>query len=371
MKIAVEKANLSSALGRVARVVETRNTYPILANVLLDAKDGRLSLRATDLDIEITESIPAVVSVPGVTTVPAKTLASIVSKMDPGAEISLEVLGEKAIVKSGRSRIQLATLSPDSFPDLKSGIFAHEFTIAASALLRLIGKTSFAISTEETRYYLNGIYMHAIEVNKQQVLRAVATDGHRMARCEMAAPDGASGMPGIIVPRKTVGELQKMLSGLDIDVGVEISETKMRFTIGETVLLSKLIEGTFPDYERVTPKANNKVVTLTKSGLAKALDRVSIIASDHGGKCVKFAFGESALTLEVTNPDHGTANEEIDLSDGIGDFEIGFNARYTQDILGALGTDRARFAFYDAGSPTLISDEDDPSALYVLMPMRV
>jgi DNA polymerase-3 subunit beta len=373
MKVTLERNHLLKSLGHVHRVVERRNTYPILANVLIKASEDRLELRATDLDIEVTESVPAMVSTPGTTTVPAHTLYEIVRKLADGAEVKLETEGgEQMLLTSGRSRFHLACLSPDSFPDLKSGSFGHEFSMPAAAMRELIERTQFAISTEETRYYLNGIYLHTIE-NSQAglVLRAVATDGHRLARAETTAPDGSSGMPGIIVPKKTVSEVQKLLDGAEDDVSVEVSDTKIRFTLGPVVLLSKLIEGTFPDYDRVTPKNNDKEMTVDRATFATAVDRVSTIASERGGKAVKLSAREGQLELSVTNPDHGTASEELAVEFDTDGFEIGFNARYLLDIVGQIRSDNAIFLFNDAGSPTLVKESGDVQALYVLMPMRV
>jgi DNA polymerase-3 subunit beta len=372
MKVTLERNHLLKSLGHVHRVVERRNTYPILANVLLKAGDGRIDLRATDLDIEVTESVPAMVATAGTTTVPAHTLYEIVRKLADGAEVRLESEGaEQMLLTSGRSRFHLACLSPDSFPDLKSGTFAHQFAIPASALRELIERTQFAISNEETRYYLNGIYLHALDVDKQPVLRAVATDGHRMARAETEAPAGSTGMPGIIIPKKTVAEVQKLLDGAEGDVQVEVSDTKIRFSVGGVVLLSKLIEGTFPDYERVTPKNNDKAMHVDRGAFATAVDRVSTIASERGGKAVKLSVKDGQLELSVTNPDHGTASEELAVTFEPESFEIGFNARYLLDIVGQIRSDNAVFLFNDAGSPTLVREDGEAKALYVLMPMRV
>jgi DNA polymerase-3 subunit beta len=372
MKVTLERNNLLKSLGHVHRVVERRNTYPILANVLLKASDGRVDLRATDLDIEVTENVPAMVGTAGTTTVPAHTLYEIVRKLSDGAEVRLETTGgDQMTLSSGRSRFNLACLSPDSFPDLKSGTFSHTFSMPAATLRELIERTQFAISNEETRYYLNGIYLHTLESGGATVLRAVATDGHRMARAETAAPDGAKGMPGIIVPKKTVGEVQKLLEGAEGDVGVEISDTKIRFTLAGVVLLSKLIEGTFPDYDRVTPKNNDKQMNVDRASFATAVDRVSTIASERGGKAVKLSMKEGNLELSVTNPDHGTATEEIAVEFEPESFEIGFNARYLLDIIGQIRSDNAVFQFHDAGSPTLVKEDGEAKALYVLMPMRV
>ncbi len=372
MKVTLERNALLKSLGHVHRVVERRNTYPILANVLLKAADGRVDLRATDLDIEVTESVPAMVGTAGTTTVPAHTLYEIIRKLADGAEVRLETDGtEQMLLTSGRSRFHLACLSPDSFPDLKSGSFSHEFSLPAATFRELIERTQFAISNEETRYYLNGIYMHTLEVNGATVLRAVATDGHRMARAEIASPAGARGMPGIIIPKKTVGEIQKLLDGAEGDVQVEVSDTKIRFTLAGIVLLSKLIEGTFPDYDRVTPKNNDKQLNVDRASFATAVDRVSTIASDRGGKAVKLSVKDGNLELSVTNPDHGTATEEIAVEFEPESFEIGFNARYLLDIIGQIRSDNAVFLFNDSGSPTLVKEDGDTKALYVLMPMRV
>jgi DNA polymerase-3 subunit beta len=372
MKVTLERNHLLKSLGHVHRVVERRNTYPILANVLLKAADGKLDLRATDLDIEVTESVPAMVGTAGTTTVPAHTLYEIVRKLSDGAEVRLETEGgEQMLISSGRSRFHLACLSPDSFPDLKSGTFTHRFNMPAASLRELIERTQFAISSEETRYYLNGIYVHTLEAAGVPILRAVATDGHRMARAEVEAPEGSKGMPGIIVPKKTVSEVQKLLESADGEVEVEVSDTKIRFVLDGVVLLSKLIEGTFPDYERVTPKNNDKAMHVDRATFATAVDRVSTIASDRGGKAVKLSMRDGQLELSVTNPDHGTATEELPVEFETETFEIGFNARYLLDIIGQIRSENAVFLFNDAGSPTLVREDGDAKALYVLMPMRV
>ncbi len=372
MKVTLERNHLLRTLSHVHRVVERRNTYPILANVLLKAAEGQMQLRATDLDLEVTESVPAMVGTPGTTTVPAHTFYEIVRKLADGAEVRLETDGEQMQISSGRSRFHLACISPDSFPDLKSGAFTHTFSLPVEALKELIERTQFAISNEETRYYLNGIYLHTVENSASgTILRAVATDGHRMARAETEAPEGSQGMQGIIIPKKTVGEVQKLLDGAEGEVEIEVSDTKIRFSISGIVLLSKLIEGTFPDYERVTPKNNDKQMSVDRAAFATAVDRVSTIASDRGGKAVKLSAREGQLELSVTNPDHGTASEELPIDFNIDSFEIGFNARYLLDIVGQIRSDSAVFLFNDAGSPTLVKEEGEAKALYVLMPMRV
>ena len=306
MKVTVERAALLKSIGHVHRVVERRNTIPILANLLIRAEKGKLGLKATDLDLEVVESIPAEVSPGGATTVPAHMIYDIVRKLPEGAQIVLDSSGDRAslTIRAGKSRFSLQTLPESDFPDLAAGEMTHKFSLAAKDLKRLIDKTQFAISTEETRYYLNGIYLHVAGAAKAHKLRAVATDGHRLAQAELDAPKGADGMPGIIVPRKTVGEVQRLIEDLDAEVMVELSQTKIRFTIGDVVLTSKLIDGTFPDYGRVIPAGNDKTLIVDKPEFAAAVDRVSTVSSERG-RAVKLALSAGKLVLTVTNPDFG------------------------------------------------------------------
>ena len=372
MKVTVERAALLKALGHVHRVVERRNTIPILANVLLRAEGQGLRLKATDLDIEVTETIPADVAEGGATTVPAHVIYDIVRKLPEGAQASLETARDAAQmqIRSGRSRFMLQALPESDFPDLAAGELPHRFTLPASDLKRLIDKTQFAISTEETRYYLNGIYFHTIAAEGATMLRAVATDGHRLARVEMPAPQGADGMPGIIVPRKAVAEIQKLVEDADAQVAIELSGSKIRLTFNGVVLTSKLIDGTFPDYQRVIPSGNDKRLTVERDDFAKAVDRVSTISSERG-RAVKLALNDGRLTLSVNNPDSGSATEELEVEYEAAALDIGFNARYLLDITGQLDGDTAMFRLADPGSPTLIQDREGAQALYVLMPMRV
>jgi len=368
----------------VHRVVERRNTIPILSNVLVRAEGEGLRLKATDLDIEVTETIPADVSRPGATTMPAHVLYDVVRKLPEGAQVALEMASEAGPmqIRSGRSRFTLQTLPEGDFPDLAAGDLPCRFQLPAGDLKRLIEKIQFAISTEETRYYLNGIYLHTVEAGSKgaATLRAVATDGHRLARVELPAPKGAEGMPGVIVPRKAVAEIQKLVEDGDAAVGVELSPAKIRLTFdgGEgdagsargVVLTSKLIDGTFPDYQRVIPTGNDKRLTVEREDFAKAVDRVSTISSERG-RAVKLTLEGGRVTLTVNNPDSGNATEELDADYEAAPLDIGFNARYLLDIAAQLEGDTALFRLADPGSPTLIQDREGAPALYVLMPMRV
>src|SRR6266705_3447634 len=372
MKVTVEHADLLRSLGHVHRVVEKRNTIPVLANVLIKADQSRLAFKATDLDLEVTETIAAEVSPGGSTTVPAHMFYEIVRKLPEGAQVVLEASGDRAVlaIRAGRSRFTLQTLPESDFPDLAAGEMTHSFKLAAADLKRLIDKTQFAISTEETRYYLNGIYLHTTGTAKAATLRAVATDGHRLAQIDLALPKGASGMPGVIVPRKTVGEVQRLIEDNEGEVRIELSQGKIRFTIGDVVLTSKLIDGTFPDYGRVIPQNNDKELIVDKKDFEAAVDRVSTISSERG-RAVKLALSAGKLVLSVTNPDSGSATEEIEVEYASDALDIGFNSRYLLDIASQIEGEVATLRLADPGSPTLVQDRDDKSALYVLMPMRV
>ncbi|MFZ5677896.1 MAG: DNA polymerase III subunit beta [Pseudomonadota bacterium] len=370
MRVTIERSAFLKALNHVQSVVERRNTIPILSNVLVQAKGDTVRLTATDLDIEIIETVAAEVGQDGAVTVAAHMLYDIVRKLPDGAQLELDQGPDtgRVAIKAGRSRFALQALPPEDFPDLNAGDLANRFILKASELKGLVEKTRFAISTEETRYYLNGIYLH--EVSSNQTLRAVATDGHRLARAQVPLPDGAKGMPGIIVPRKTVLELVKLIEGDDGEVEVALSASKIRFSFNGLTLTSKLIDGTFPDYERVIPRNNDKTLDVDTKLFSSAVDRVSTISFEKG-RAVKLNVGDGRVVLTVNNPDSGSAEEEIAASYDADPIDIGFNSRYLLDIASQIKSDTARFQLADAGSPTIVLDPSDEQALYVLMPMRV
>ncbi|HIM41599.1 MAG TPA: DNA polymerase III subunit beta [Rhodospirillales bacterium] len=371
MKLTIERAVLLKALSHVQSVVERRNTIPILSNLKLEAGDGKLSLNATDMDLDIIDQVDAEISTPGATTAPAHTLYEIVRKLPEGSQVELDADGEGQLqLTSGRSRFSLACLPTDDFPVLSGGDMGHEFSLPMAEIRALIDKTRFAISTEETRYYLNGIYLHAAERDGVAVLRAVATDGHRLASVECPLPDGAAGMPGVIVPRKTVTELRKLIDETTDDIAVGLSETKIRFSFDNAVLTSKLIDGTFPDYQRVIPEGNDKKMEINAKVFADAVDRVSAISSEKS-RAVKLNLTNDNLTLSASSPDDGNATEEVEASYQGEELEIGFNAAYLLDITRQIEGSNARLLLADAASPTILSEVDDASTLYVLMPMRV
>ncbi len=375
MKATVERATLLKCLAHVQSVVERRNTIPILSNVLIEARDDGLRLMATDLDLQVVETIPARVASPGATTVGAHTLFDIARKLPEGAQVELAVAGEKMTVTADRYRSNLATLPRDDFPVIAETDLPTRFSLDAEVLRDIVDGTRFAISTEETRYYLNGIFLHVVG-GETPKFRAVATDGHRLARIELDVPDGAKGMPDVIVPRKCVAEIRKLLDEVDGPVEIQLSGSKIRFKLGPegaggAVLTSKLIDGTFPDYSRVIPTANDRLLKIDRKSLAQGVDRVAAIATTEKTRAVKIALGHDKVTLSVTSPENGTASEEIPADYTSPEFEVGFNYRYLLDILDQVASDQVEVHLADAAAPTLIREGGDAEALYVLMPMRV
>ena len=374
IQVSVERGALLKALSHVQSVVERRGTIPILANVKLEAvksKEGdMLRLTATDMDIAVTDEVAAHIGVAGSTTVPAHTLYDIVRKLPEGSiEMHKTADAAKVTMKAGAANFSLACLAVEDFPVMSEGDLGHEFTLKATDLAALIDKTRFAVSTEETRYNLNGVYLHVAKHNGAEVLRCVATDGHRLARIEVALPAGASGMPGVIIPRKTIAELRKLMDEGVAQVGISLSEAKIRFAVGNAVLLSKLIDGAFPDYERVIPQNNEKILEVETKALIDAVDLVSVIASEKS-RGVKIAIEPGKLTLSANSPDHN-ANRTLEVNYSAEALETGFNARYLLDMLSQIEGDSVQFVLAESTSPALVRDLGDVGALYVVMPMRV
>lgn len=372
MKLSIERGTLLKALAQAQSVVERRNTIPILANVLIEAEGNTVSFRATDLDIEVVDRAPAMVERAGATTVSAVMLHEIVRKLPDGALVNLseDAASGRLTITAGRSTFSLATLPKEDFPVMATSEYATNFSAKAAVLRRLFDKSKFAISTEETRYYLNGVYMHVATGEAGPVLRCVATDGHRLARIDADLPPGADGMAGVIVPRKTVAELRKLLDDDEAVIAVSVSETKVRFATPAIVLTSKVIDGTFPDYTRVIPTGNAKRLEVDASEFAKAVDRVATVSSERS-RAVKLALDEDRLVLSVNAPDSGAAEEELAVAYGDERLEIGFNAKYLLEIASQVDRENAVFLFNSSGDPTLMREGNDMSAVYVVMPMRV
>ncbi len=372
MKISIERGALLKAVSQAQSVVERRNTIPILANVLIEAQGDSVQFRATDLDIEVLDKAPAMVERSGATTVPASILHEIVRKLPDGALVTLNAddAAGRLTVEAGRSNFSLATLPKEDFPVMASSEYQSNFSVPAMALRRLFDKSRFAISNEETRYYLNGVYLHVAEFDGGKVLRCVATDGHRLARIDADLPEGAGDMPGVIVPRKTVLEMRKLLDDDEMEIAVSVSETKVRFATPDITLTSKVIDGTFPDYTRVIPQGNTKRLEVDAAEFAQAVDRVATVSSERS-RAVKLQLEEDRLILSVNAPDSGAAEEELAVAYGDERLEIGFNAKYLLEIASQVDRENAVFLFNSAGDPTLMREGNDPSAVYVVMPMRV
>jgi DNA polymerase-3 subunit beta len=372
MKLSIERGTLLKAVSQAQSVVERRNTIPILANVLIEAEGNTVTFRATDLDIEVLDKAPAQVERAGSTTVSAVMLHEIVRKLPDGSLVTLsdDSAAGRLSVQAGRSHFNLATLPKEDFPVMASSDYASNFSAPAGVLRRLFDKSKFAISTEETRYYLNGVYMHVADGEGGKVLRCVATDGHRLARIDAPLPAGAEAMPGVIVPRKTVGELRKLLDDDDMQIAVSVSETKVRFATPDITLTSKVIDGTFPDYTRVIPQGNSRRLEVDARDFAAAVDRVATVSSERS-RAVKLSLDEDRLVLSVNAPDSGAAEEELAVAYGDERLEIGFNAKYLLEIASQVDRENAVFMFNSAGDPTLMREGNDMSAVYVVMPMRV
>jgi DNA polymerase III subunit beta len=372
MKITIERTLLLKALKHVYRVVERRTTIPILSNVLIRADELGVHLRATDLDLEISEILTAQVVERGGLTVPAHMLHDLINKLPDGAQVALETEddGARLLVRSGRSKFTLQALPEEEFPTLAVGEMPHTFQMDAAELKHILERTQFAMSSEETRYYLNGVYWHSMVIEDTTVLRAVATDGHRLARVEISAPEGAENIPGIILPRKAVAELLKLADDCAAPVRIEISTAKARFTFGDCILTTKLIDGSYPDYNRVIPVGNPHRMVVDCAEFSRAVDRVSTISSERG-RSVKLMLQDGRLTLSVTNPDAGQAVEELEVDAETPVIEIGFNARYILDIMAQLESDTAVFLLNDPASPAVVQSREGANTLFVLMPMRV
>jgi DNA polymerase-3 subunit beta len=367
MKLTIDRMSLLRPLGHVQSVVERRNTIPILANVVLRAEDGELSLTATDMDMDIATEVGCSVMTSGTITMSAHLLYDIARKLPDGSEVEIAVGDGHAMVSAGRSSFRLPTLPVEDFPTISSSDLPVNFVLTAADMRDLIDATRFAISTEETRYYLNGIYIHKAESGE---LCAVATDGHRLALTRQALPSGAAQMPSIILPRKAVSELRKLLDDFDGEVLVGLSETRAEFRFGVVRLTSKLIDGTFPDYTRVIPVGNDRIMQVDVSAFSAAVDRVATIASEKS-RSVKMALKPGLLTLSASNTDASSATEELEVNYNGAEMEIGFNARYLLDIAGQVNSEMVEFALADQGSPSLVRAPGDESSLFVLMPMRV
>ena len=375
MEIKANSSDLLKALNHIHGIVEVRHTLPILSNIVLSAENNELSLSSTNLDIFCSDKIDAEIVNSGEISVPAITFFEIVKRLPSGSDVILSMGDEdtELILKCGRSKFNLSTLRTEDFPILSDKDLSTNFVISADELSRMIDKTKFAISNEETRYYLNGIFFHKAESNSIKFLRAVATDGHRLAQYDIPLPQGAEEITGIIIPKKTVFELRKVLDDADGDVSVSLNENKIKFSFNNLKIISKVIDGTFPDYTKVIPQNNDKKFKTNNSELKNAIDRVSAVAinEETKSKAIKLTIENNKLNLSVESQSKGSAKEEIDVSYSNEKVDIGFNSRYLLDICNEVDGDEIDVNLLDSISPAIILDKTDENLFFVLMPMRI
>ena len=369
MNFTIDRNNLLKPLGHVYSVVERRNTIPILSNVLIETNSSKVSFTATDMDMDIVEETSCIVSSQGKVTLSAHTLYDIIRKLPDGSEVKVELKELNVEVSAGKSKFILPTLPVDDYPIMTNIEQDHEFNVQSIDLANLIDNTKFAISLEETRYYLNGIFLHVADSDNQK-LRAVATDGHRLAQAEIPLPEGASNMPGIILPRKAVGEIRKLTDGTDGKIKVIISNTKAQFVFPNSILTTKLIDGSFPDYQRVIPKENLNKLVVSNQVFSKAIDRVSTVSLEKS-RAVKLSLSNNLLSLNVNSHDLGNASEDLEIDYSYDNLEIGFNSKYLLDITSQIQGKEIQILLSDSASPALITDPDQDGVIFVLMPMRV
>ena len=375
MDFRVNSTELLRALSHIHGIVEVRHTLPILSNIIITTHDNLLSLSSTNLDIFCSDDLEAEVGQNGSTSVSAATFYEIVKRLPSGSEIHASLSEEDSTLtlKCGRSKFNLTTISPDDFPKISHDDLNIQFVLSATELKRMIDKTKFAISNEETRYYLNGVFLHQTQKNSIDILRAVATDGHRLAQYDIPLPQGAKDMNGIIIPKKTIQELRRVLDDAMGDINIQLNENKIKFSFNNMQIISKVIDGTFPDYTKVIPQSNDKSITTNNEELKKAIDRVSAVAinEETKSKAIKLIIESNKISLSVDSTSRGSAIEEIDLDYNNEKVEIGFNSRYLIDICNEIDGDKINLKFLNSTSPAIILDNTDENLFFVLMPMRI
>lgn len=366
MKLQVGRNELLSALSAVIGVVERRQTLPVLSNFLLELKDDTLVVTGTDLEIELEAHARVQNLAPGRATVPARKLFDICRGLPEGAEIQLEVSGEKAQLKSGRSRYSLSCLKADEFPAMGRVTDGQALTLPRGQLKSLIEKTQFAMAQQDVRYYLNGMLL---EVASGRV-RTVATDGHRLAMSEATVETGFKDVLQVIVPRKAILELQRLLDSSEEAITVRIGAGQIEADLDVVRMTSKLIDGRFPDYERVIPESGDKKLQADRETVKRALARTAILSNEKF-RGVRLNLDGSTLTLQTHNPEHEEAEEALEVMYEGDPIEIGFNVNYLLDALGALGTEQFVMELKGSDASGLIHAADDRSSKYVVMPMRL
>lgn len=368
MHITIERTQLLRGLSHAQSMVEKRHTIPILGHVLLDAAGEGVTLTSTDMELSLVEKIPAMVQTPGILTVSATMLFEIVRKMDADT-LTIFEKEHQLHIHGGRSKFKLAFLNAEDFPKLNATPLPFSLTLKVSDLKRLFDKPRFAMANEETRYYLNGLYFHIVP--EEGVLRAVATDAHRLAYAQIDAPKGSEDMPGVIISRKTVNEVRKLLDEGDEHVTVKLSPQRIEFSFKSAELSSRLIDGTFPDYSQAIPKGNSNIFYLPTKDYAHAVDRVATVVHDKV-RIIKLELKQNQLTLSALSNELGSAQEEIPVAyEGTQNVDIGFNAKYLLDIAQHIDEEETEISLGDGNSPAIVKGAGNDQNLYVIMPMRI
>lgn len=367
MKFSISRDALLKPLNLVAGVVERRQTLPILANVLMVLDGDRLSLTGTDLEVELVGRVQlAVAGDSGEVTVPARKLVDICKSLPEGSDIEFSVNENKVKVKSGRSRFTLSTLPAREFPNVEDSMGTHQLTIKQGQLKRLIDRTGFAMAQQDVRYYLNGMLW---EINAKQ-LRVVATDGHRLAMCTLPEKVDTNGDTQVILPRKGVLELARLLMEEDAEIAIVIGSNHIRATTNDFTFTSKLVDGKFPDYQRVLPRSPDKIVLGSRLDLRQAFTRTAILSNEKY-RGVRLKLTENTLDIVANNPEQEEAEETVSVDYQGDSLEVGFNVSYLLDVLGVLSGERIKLSLADPNSSALLEESDAGDSLYVVMPMRL
>ena len=365
MKLSAPRETILKPLQAVIGVVERRQTMPILANVLLQAGGGRLRITATDLEVELVAGVDLDVDQDGEITVPGRKLLDICRALPEGATVKAELVGDRLTVRSGRSRFTLSTLPAADFPLVDSVGAAERIRLTQPAMRRLVERTHFSMAQQDVRYYLNGMLLET----RDGVLRAVATDGHRLAMCETSLADGSGPNRQVIVPRKGVLELQRLLDG-DSDMDVAIGRSHIQVDLGDIRFTSKLIDGRFPEYSRVIPGETDNIVKADRELLRRALQRTAILSNEKY-RGIRLTLSEGLLTIQAHNPEQEEAEEQVEVEYGGDALEIGFNVTYLLDALGVIDEDNVEVGLVDANSSCLIRAPASDDSKFVVMPMRL
>jgi len=365
MKLSAAREALVKPLQAVIGVVERRQTMPILANVLLVARNGELLITATDLEVELVASAQVDVEAEGEVTVPGRKLLDICRALQDSAGVAISLSGDKLSVKSGRSKFSLTTLPAAEFPSVEDIKAGSTVEVSQSVMVRLLEKTHFAMAQQDVRYYLNGLL---IETGPNQ-LRAVATDGHRLALCQVATEDAGQAEKQVIVPRKGVLELQRLLSG-EGDLTLELGDNHVRIQLDGIRFTSKLIDGRFPEYERVIPQDTDNQLEADREVFRSALQRTAILSNEKY-RGIRLVIRKGGVVLQAHNPEQEEAEEELEVTYGGEDIEIGFNVNYLLDALGGVESEQVTLSLVDGNSSCLLREPGNDDCKYVVMPMRL